>query len=97
MSSSLTTIVVFLLCSSLCASLSPLDKEYINGFEVTQTDNLKSDVLQYDITQKDNLKNDILRSKALRNNFLLHNVGQYNLVSQNILKRYNELSYNLLQ
>ncbi len=88
MSSSLTTIVAFLLCSS-CVSLSPLDKEYNNGFEVTQTDNLKSDVLQYDITQKDNLKSDILRSKALRNNFLLHS-GQYNLVSQNNIKRYNE-------
>ena len=91
MSSSLTTILVFLLCSS-CVSLSPLNNEYINGFEVTQTDNLKSDVLQYDITQKDNLKSGISQNKALRNNVLLHNIGQYNLVSQNILKRYNEFS-----
>jgi hypothetical protein len=91
MSSSVTTIFAFLLCSS-CASLSPLDKEYNNGFEVIQKDNLKSDVLQYDITQKDNLKSGISQNKALRNNVLLHNIGQYNLVSQNNLKRYNEFS-----
>ena len=86
MNSSLTTIFAFLLCSS-CAPLSPLDKEY----NIIQTDNLKSDVLQYDITQKDNLKSGISQNKALRNNVLLHS-GQYNLVSQNSLTRYNEFS-----